>query len=151
MRISTTIVAVLFCLVTLNADDRSVVFDKNFDFSTVKTFAVHDVRTVSIRPEIKNPLVAGQVADAIRKTLTAKGLTEATGRPDVVVDSVVTTRPVGRGGFEATLVIDLMTGTPAKPVWHGVYIRTAVTAQKLAEKLPDNASKLLSEYPPKKK
>ena len=166
MRAKVLIIAVLFFAVTLSADDRTVLFDKGVDFSALKTFAVHDLKIDSIRPEIKNTLVAAQVTDAIRQVLTAKGLKEATDHPDFFIDASVTTRPVGRGGrptarsgqgfapgafFEGTLIIDLVAGNPGKAVWHGVYRRPQGSAQKIAEKLPDDAKKLFGDYPPKKK
>lgn len=166
MRVQVLTIGVLFCAVTLCADDRSIMFDKNVDFSTLKTFAVHDLRINSIRPEVKNALFATQVTDAIRKALTAKGLRETADRPDLVVDSSVLTGPAGRSPLapgrpdrslapgpytDGTLVIDLTAGDPGKLVWHGVYRRPRESAAKLAQKLPDDVKKLLSDYPPKKK
>jgi hypothetical protein len=54
-------------------------------------------------------------------------------------------------GFEGTLVIDVTTTASGKLVWHGVYQRVEDNATKLSKKLPDDAKKLLSDYPPKKK
>jgi hypothetical protein len=163
---------VLVCAVTLLADDRSITFDKNVEFSTFKTFAVHDVRVSSSRPELSNALFATQVGEAIRTVLTAKGLTETPDRADLLVDSSVTgvDYSIGSAGranplppgrptpsfapvsfTEGTLVIDLTAGQSSKLVWHGVYRRPRDSAAKLAQKLPDDAKKLLSEYPPKKK
>jgi hypothetical protein len=172
MRMTGLAIGVLLSVVTLRADDRSITFDKNVAFSTFKTFAVHDVRVTSSRPEISNALFATQVGEAIRHALTTKGLTETPDNPDLVVDSTVVgvdysigtagranPLPPGRRGpsfapvsfTEGTLVIDLTTGQSKKLVWHGVYRRPRESAAKLAQKLPEDAKKLLSEYPPKKK
>ena len=57
MRAKVLIIALLFFAVSLSADDRTVLFDKGVDFSTLKTLAVHDLKIDSIRPEVKNTLV----------------------------------------------------------------------------------------------
>lgn len=167
MRADVMTFRVLLCAATLcaclYAGDRSITFDKTVDFAALKTFTVHDLQIKSARPEVKNALFATQMADAIRKTLAAKGLKETADHPDVVVDSSVMTAPAGRRGpgppvrgaaitpyTDCTLVIDLNAG-PGKLVWHGVYRRPSETAAKLGETLPDDAKKLLSAYPPKKK
>jgi len=168
MRLQTVAAGVMLSALALCADNRTITFDKGVDFSALKTFSVHEVQINSIRPELKNALFATQMADAVRKALTAKGLKETADHPDFVVDSSVMTHPAGRRGSpgrpvrqvrgtagplltEETLVIDINAGQPAKLVWHGTYRRDGETAAKLAEKLPDDAKKLLSQYPPKKK
>lgn len=154
MRMLVLLAAALFCSISVSADDRTITFDKAQDFSALKTFTVHDVKLDSLRPEIKNALLAAQVTDVVRTALTNKGLTATTERSDVVVDSRVTTRRGGPGvasGFEGTLVIDVTTTASGKLVWHGVYQRVEDNATKLSKKLPDDAKKLLSDYPPKKK
>jgi uncharacterized protein DUF4136 len=165
-------VAVLMSAVELAADDRSVTFDKGTDFAPLKTFTVRDVRVTSSRPELGNALFAMQVHDAIRDALAAKGLKETSTGPQLVVESSVTgidysVGPAGRANpippgraapsfapvsfTEGTLVIDLKAADSGKLVWHGVYRRPKDSAGKLAEKLPGDARKLLSEFPPKKK
>jgi hypothetical protein len=52
---------------------------------------------------------------------------------------------------EGTLVIDLKAPDSGKLVWHGVYRRPKDSAGNLAEKLPADAKKLLSEFPPRKR
>jgi hypothetical protein len=44
-----------------------------------------------------------------------------------------------------------VTDPAGKLQWHGVYRRPKDSAGKLAQKLPDDVKKLLSEYPPKKR
>jgi tryptophan 2,3-dioxygenase len=141
MRLAALSIGVLLSAGTLSADDRSISFDKTLDFSKLKTFAVHEPRP-SLKPELDAALRAAHVSDIARRALRAKGLTETSDYPDVVVECRVT---------EGTLVIDLTTGPPAKLVWHGVYRRSNHRVAKLAEKLPGEAKELLSSYPPKKK
>jgi hypothetical protein len=53
---------------------------------------------------------------------------------------------------EGTLVIDVTTTqTPPVLIWRGVYNDKEKNSAKLAEKFPDDAKKLLSEFPRKKK
>src|SRR5262245_6056475 len=172
MRSTMLVMAMLIAVVELAADDRSVTFDKGTDFAPLTTFLVRDVRVTSSRPELDNALFAMQVHDAIRDALTAKGLKETATRPQLVVDSTVTgmdysVGPAGRANpippgraaprfapvsfTEGTLVIDVKTADSGKLVWHGVYRRPKDSAGKLAQKLPGDAKKLLSEFPPKKR
>jgi hypothetical protein len=141
MRLAALSIGVMLCASTLSADDHSITFDKMLDFSKIKTFAVHEPRP-SLRPDLDAARLAARVSDVARQTLRAKGLTETSDFPDVIVECRVT---------EFTLVIDLTTGPPAKLVWHGVYRRSNRSTAKLAQQLPGEAKKLLSSYPPKKK
>lgn len=52
---------------------------------------------------------------------------------------------------EGTLVIDINTGDPAMLIWRGVYHDKEKSDVKLSEKLPDDAKKLISAFPPKGK
>jgi hypothetical protein len=172
MRTGAMIIGVVLFAAVLVADDRSITFDKAIDFSTFKTFSVHETKVTSSRPELNNTLFESQISEVVRNALRAKGLTEVTDHPDLVVECRVTGQdysigsagranpiPPGRGPrsfdpvsfTEGTLVIDLTAGPPIKLVWHGVYRRSKDSAAKLAQRLPDEAKKLLLEYPPKKK
>jgi hypothetical protein len=172
MRAAAVTLGIVLCAVVLGADDRSITFDKNVDFSTFKTFEVRTTRITSSRPELSNPLFGTQVGDAIRKVMTAKGLRETTDRPDLLVDSSVTgldfsigsagrANPQPLGGTprsfapvaftEGTLVVDLTVRETAALVWHGVYRRERDSAAKLAQRLPEEARKLVLDYPPKPK
>jgi hypothetical protein len=51
---------------------------------------------------------------------------------------------------EGTLVIDF-TVAPATLIWRGVYRDNEKNSSNFAQKLPDDAKKLLVEYPPKRK
>lgn len=174
MRVTAVSVGLILWSVLLRADDRSVSFDSHADFSTFKTFTMHEAKITSSRPELSNPLFVKQIGDAVRAELIAKGLKETTDRPDIVVDCSIagvdySIGPAGRAnvvapgranspvGFqpvsftEGTLVIDLAQREPGNLVWHGVYRRPRDNASKLAQKLPGDVKKLLSDYPPKKK
>jgi hypothetical protein len=165
-------VGVALCVATLAADDRSVTSEKGVDFSKFKTFLVRETTVKSSRPELSNPLFASQIGDAVRVALKAKGLTESTAAADLVIQTSVTgidysigtagranPQPLGRSSSsfapvaftEGTVVVDLMSGDPAKLVWHGVYRRSRDSAPKLAKRLPEEVGKLLKDYPPKAK
>ena len=168
-------VALLLASAVLGADDHSVIFDEDVDFAVFKTFIVRDVRVVSERPELKFPAVAKALATTLRTVLT-KRLTEVTDRGDLIVEcrvtgvdygigpfgraSVVQPGRSGRGGqprtlnvdfTEATMVLDLTRGATAALVWRGVYHDSEKDPQILASALIEDATRLLSQYPPKKK
>jgi hypothetical protein len=50
-----------------------------------------------------------------------------------------------------TFQIDMKRRDTNGLIWHGVYTDEEANAAKLAERLPGDAKKLISEYPPKKK
>jgi Domain of unknown function (DUF4136) len=176
-RIGMACVVLALSSAVLLADDHSVIFDEEVDFSTFKTFAVHEGHMASERPELNFPAVMKTLDAAIRSALTASDLKEVTNRPDLVVEYSVTGVDYGIGPFgranvlgagrgggrgprasalpvdftEATLVIDLKHGDPATLLWRGVYHDAENDAKKLGEALPKDAAKLLSEYPPKRK
>ena len=52
---------------------------------------------------------------------------------------------------EGTLIISMTTGQASRLVWYGTYRDEERSGPKVAQKLPGDAKKLLSEYPPKKK
>ena len=59
----------------LLADDHSVIFDEDVDFSTLSTFTMRDVRMSSDRPEIDNVLFAKRLTKKLpedAKKLIAK-------------------------------------------------------------------------------
>ena len=158
--------------VLVQADDMSINFDPHVDFSVFKTFHVRDTKIASARPELDNRLFIKRVEQAIESALEAKGLTETEDLPGLFVDfrvtgdDVSTSQPggrisVGRGRSVstgpqsvrytvATLVIDLVRPGDPVPVWSGVYRDDERTGSKLVQKLPEDATKLLARYPPKK-
>lgn len=160
----------------LLADDHSVIFDEDVDFSTFKTFTVHDVRMKSDRPELNFPAVIKTIGETIRDSLTALGLKETDPRADLIVECQVTGvdftigpfgrpgaiqggRGGGRGGrsspqvdfTEVTIVLDLIRADSGALVLRGVYHDNEADAQKLVKALPKDAATLLSQYPRKKK
>jgi hypothetical protein len=160
----------------LLADDHSIIFDEEVDFSTFKTFTMRDGRVTSDRPELNFPAAQKTLGEAIRTALTTRGLKEVADKADLVVEhsvagvdysigpfgraNAIQPGQRGRGGrasmgqvdfTEATLVIDLKRGDPGTLVWRGVYHDTENDARTLAVELPKDAAKLLSQYPPRRK
>jgi hypothetical protein len=142
-------------------DELSVQVDPLADFSAFRTFALRTGKIDSPRPELDNSLFVKKLGTAIRAALTARGLTEATGRPDLIVDYVVTgedftmgvptqTRGLGPQPVrftEGTLVIDMTRPGDPNPVWRGAYRDDEPTGSKLVQKLPEDAKKLVDKYP----
>ena len=181
MRGVAVLAGLVLCSTLVSADERHVDFDLHFDFSKVKTFTIREGRIDSARSELNNAIVQTKVTDAIRAALASRGLKETSSRPDVVVEFRVShvdysvgpfgvARPIspGRGGrgrgresdpqstdpvgfVEGMLVIDLNAGDSGTLVWRGVFRDTEKTTFALSGKLPGDAKKLLSEYPPKRK
>jgi hypothetical protein len=143
-------------LVTV-ADDHHVDFDRHTDFSQIKTFALREGKVDSPRPELNNTILLTKIADAIRKELTAKGLKETLNNPDVLLDYNVSAEDFTeqRGGrvtsTEGTLVVDMIRRDSRALVWRGVYRDSERNSAKLAQNLPGDVKKFLSQYPPKQK
>jgi len=158
MRIATLAApALMLSAALLFADDHSVDFDRHTDFSTLKTFALRDGKVSSPRPELNNTLVMKKIADAIRTQLMAKGLKETLNAPDIVIDYSVSGQDFSeqRGGpaslSEGTLVVDLLKRVSGALIWRGVYRDSEKNNARLAQKLPEDVKKFMSEYPPKQK
>jgi hypothetical protein len=173
MRVASLCAAVLIASVVVAADERSVLFDEDVDFSTFRSFALRNAGVTSDRPELSSPLVMQAIGDAVRASLVGRGLTDGGARADVVVEYSVSGvdfevgpfgRPwpieAGRGGrregvkvafTEATMVIDVKREDSRALVWRGVYRIADGEMQKLVDALPKNAVRLLSQYPPKRK
>jgi hypothetical protein len=159
MRLTPLLSIGLTCLlvIALRADDRSVEFDHHTNFSTLKSFALNEAKVNSRSPELNNPLLVQKIGDAIRTALVAKGLRETASNPDLLVDySVVggdfSARRGGPAAFsQGTLVIDLTKREPRALVWRSVYRDKESTNSRLAQTLPRNAVKLLSQFPPRQK
>jgi hypothetical protein len=154
------------------ADDLSVDFDAQVDFSVFRTFALRSQAVDSPRPEFDNTLFVKKLNRAIRAALVERKLSEIANVPDLVVDWRVTGEdfnlsqrgtpipgPGNRGRStgpqplrftQATLVIDLSRRTDRTPIWRGIYRDDESTGSKLVEKLPADAKKLIAKYPPKK-
>jgi hypothetical protein len=147
--------ATAMCLApALLADQRHVVSDDKVDFPGLKTFSIRAGAAKTTRPELNNALILKKVEDAIRVQLSAKGLTEAVDRPDMMVGFMIGgDRPNGPSVVfdRGTLVIDMTARESNRMIWQGVYTDDKSTPAKVAGKLPEMVQKLLSEYPPKKK
>jgi hypothetical protein len=163
-RLAAVAVGVLLSVICLAADESNVMADPQTDFSRFKTFALRDAKIDVPKPELDNPLFVKKLGRAIIAALTAKRLTETTGSADLLLDFTITGKDFGhsirpfRVGSrvpvrftEGTLVIDLSTPNDQSPVWRGVYKDAEETGSKLVQRLPEDAKKLLSEYPPKKR
>jgi hypothetical protein len=158
----------LVATVSLAADESSVQFDPKADFSLFRTFSFRTQQVDSRREELDNPLFLKKLATAIRQSLIARGLAETSGPSDLLVDFTVTgqefgdaqrklIRGVGPGGpvritrpiriTEGTLVIDLVRRTDGEPIWRGVYRDDEQTGSKLVTRLPEDARKLVRQYP----
>jgi hypothetical protein len=148
------------------ADYRHVDFDPKADFGAFKTFLVRDGTTTTNTPELNSWFMRKKINDAIRANLSARGLTEAQGRADLVASWELGARngrgvqevSNGRGNLrsdvydykEGTLTIRLLDANSAQ-VWQGVYRDDERNPSKLAANLPRDIKKLFDDFPPKKK
>lgn len=161
--------------VVRSAEGPVITFENAVDFKSLRTFAIVDGRIDANKPEINNRLFRQRMTNAIRASLTAKGLKEVTDRPDFTVTyqisdgdySVVERRPamrVPRNGdqegynipvgptpvlyTEGTLVIDIHNASKVL-VWRGTYRDRETKSPSLSRNLSLDAGKLLAKYPPK--
>jgi hypothetical protein len=165
----------LLCSAVLAADDRTVLFDEDVDFSKFRTFTLADGHVQSQQPDLNSPITIKKIADAIRSALVAKTMKEAPAPADLTVQFNVTAKDYEIGPFggvnplggrgrgrgpastrapdltDATLVIDFRTAGSGELVWRGVYNDTENSPAKAAEALPKDARDLLADFPPKKK
>ena len=147
------VLIVLLVAPALLADRRKIIIDDKVDFSRIKTFLIRDGRATTIRPELDNRLFLANISDAIRRQLSAKGLTESPDRPDVTVSFTIgQDRPNGPSVIfdHGTLVIEMTARDTAASIWHGVYTDETGTPARVADKMPGKVHTLLSEFPPKK-
>jgi hypothetical protein len=167
--------ALLFLLLSISvlaADDHTVLFDEDIDFSAFKTFSVTQPKVETARPELQFPPLINGLVEAIRASLTKRGLTEQPGSADLDVQTHVGTLgyaigpfgrpsvvgPRSRGALpsetaytEATVVVDLVRRSDTLLVWRGVFRDDEDQAGKLVTTLPADVSELLSQYPPRKR
>jgi len=157
MRMMMLFTCLVLWTVVVFADERNFDFDRHTDFSTFKTFALGAGKVDSPRPELNNALVVKKIGDAIRAELAKKGLKETANYPDLVVDYSITGEDYSahRGGrvssSQSTLVIDLLKRSSKTLVWRSVYRDVEKNNARLAQKLPRDVKKSLSEYPPRTK
>jgi hypothetical protein len=160
-RLAAACVGLVLSAVCLAADDLSVQVDPSANFAVFKTFVMRGGKVDSPRPELDNSLFVKKLRTTIRAALTARGLTETTVRPDLLVDFAVSGEDISLGVrsplrgvgpqpvryTQGTLAIDLTRPGGSDPVWHGVYRDDEDTGSKLVQKLPEDAKKLIDKYP----
>ena len=151
-----------------SAQKITVEFDQDADFSRYKTFGIRDGQLSSKDPALNSDLVKKRIDADIEKYLTAKGLTEATGKSDLNVrytlgtarKTEVETYPAGWYGWgtrvvrvpyaEGTLVINLRDPTTRSLVWRSIASEEKSDSSKIEGKLDDMVKKSMAKYPPKK-
>lgn len=164
----------------LFAASHVIDFDRDADFTAVKTFTLRGEEMLVDRPEIRSQLVARQLTGAIRAALLKRGLRESTQDADVVVDwsvrgqsfainewgrAIPLDNPAGgwrlppgnpwrnlpESFVEGTLVVDLTARSSGLLVWRGVYRNNERDSARVGHRLPEYAKQLLAAYPPKGK
>ena len=168
-RRATFFLAMLLMIVPLRADDKSVDFDEDKDFTKYESFDVRRQVINSKAPALNSDLVKDRIANSIRRELTNDGLFKDATQPDLIVnyrlgaqqERDVDTFRTGRYGgrtrvvvdkfAEGTLVIDIVERSSGDLVWRGIYNDKEGDFSKLAKKLDDDVRKLFEEYPPKTK
>jgi hypothetical protein len=147
----------------------TVEFDPAANFSGYRTFAIRDGQLKSKNPALNSELVKKQIEADIVRDLTAKGLTLAEGKSDLIVRytfGAVRTReieryPAGWRGWgtrvvkvprtEGTLVIDLRDPATRSLVWRGIAREDKSNASQIQGKLDSMVKKAFDKYPPKVK
>jgi len=160
---------ILLLTAPLRADDKSVDFDEDKDFTKYESFDVRRQAINSKAPALNSDLVKERIANSIRRELTNDGLFKDATQPDLIVnyrlgaqiERDVDTFRTGRFGrrtrvvvdkyTEGTLVVDILERSSGDLVWRGIYNDKEGDFSKLARKLDDDVKKLFEEYPPKKK
>ena len=143
-------------------------FDQAADFTKYKTFAIRENHLNSKNPALNSDLVKKRIDADIVRYLTAKGLTEVSGKSDLNVryqfgsarKTEVERYPAGWYGMgtrvvrvpysEGTLVIDLRDPTTRSLVWRAIASEEKSDPAKIEGKLDDMVKKSLEKYPPKK-
>jgi len=113
LKITLLVLALLLRPAAGFADDFHADYDKNTDFSQVKTFFIRPGKINSSRPELNNTLVAKQITQMIRAELISKGLREVTSQPDVLVEfnAAGVDYSIGPGGVANPIEASLGTGS----------------------------------------
>jgi hypothetical protein len=161
--------AALFLAQGALAQKVTIEFDRAADFSKYHTFAIRDGQLDSRNPALNSELVRNHLEADIARALTAKGLTEVSGKPDLNVRytfgaarrTEVEAYPAGWYGWgtryvrvpyaEGTLVIDLRDPATRSLLWRGIAAEDKNDPAKLEGKLDDMVKKPLAKYPPKPK
>ena len=164
------VAALLFVLVVPGAFAQKITteYDEAVDFGKFKTFLVREGRLNSRHPALNSELTKKNIATAIEAALTERGLTKATGQPDLNVFYTfgalrqigTETYPAGWRGLgtrvvkepyaEGTLVIDLRDPSTRSLVWRGIAVEGEENPEELAGRLDKMVEKAIKKYPPKK-
>jgi hypothetical protein len=168
LRMMTLVILTLLGAHGAFAQKVTVEFDQAADFSKYKTFAIRDGQLNSRNPALNSDLVKKRIDADIEKYLTAKGLTEVSGKSDLNVrytfgtarKTEVESYPTGWYGWgtrvvrvpyaEGTLVIDLRDPTTRSLVWRAIASEEKSDSSKIEGKLDDMVKKSMQKYPPKK-
>jgi len=160
------------------ADSGTIDFESSVDFKAIRTFALREGSIRSLKPEVDNRLFRQRMNDSIRAVLAKKGLKEVATQPDVVVtfhfsdadvsqvDRLPATRipdAPGMRGFvipgsgprqvlytEGSLVIDMYDASDTL-IWRGTYRDREQSGPRLSRNLSEDARRLLSRFPPRKR
>jgi len=152
-----------------HAQKVMIEFDQAANFAQYKTFAIRNGTLNSRNPALNSELVRKQIESDLARDLSARGLTQASGRPDLNVfyhfgsarKTEIETYPAGWRGWgtrvvrvpyaEGTLVIDLRDTSTHSLVWRGIASEEKSDPAKIQGKLDDMVRKPLGKYPPKPK
>jgi hypothetical protein len=152
-------------------------FDRTADFSSKRTFTFVDGHVwVNGQIDDANTLVKQRIRAAIVAALTAKGLTETTTNPDLMVTYLAGARtrteieatpyPLGPGPYwvggwwepgyvdwwtrtynEGTLIIDLIDARTKALLWRA-YVKSEVNPPVSQEQINKAVAKAFEKYPP---
>jgi hypothetical protein len=154
---------------TVMAQKVNIEFDESANFAAYKTFRIGEGQLNAKAPALNSDLTRRKIQTEIRKRLIEKGLSEASGQPDLNVQfrlgsarrNEVEAFPAGRYGratrrvrtqyTEGTLIIDLRDTSKRELVWRAVAVEEKSDPSKIADRLDDMIKKSIDKYPPKKK
>lgn len=128
---------VVLLSVTLACDLKTTVdYDRDIDFSTVKTYAWAEQE----QPEISD-LNRKRIVSAVESQLALKGLQPADSNPDVYVTYFT--------DDDEQVVVDLYDPDEKQLVWRGVVTATVdEDPRKVDKKINKGVAKVFKKYPP---
>jgi hypothetical protein len=162
----------IFPAALLIADTHRVIVDQTIDFSAFKTFVVRQGYPAAMQPSLGNqgtkqlpdvdPKLTQAVRDALRSTLSSRGIKETLDSADLIVNFRVevtahSKAPSGEFGIghssyvTGIVIVDLTNPATDAVIWHAQYIDNEESSAKVEKRLTDDVKKLLLEYPPKRK
>ena len=151
------------------AQKVDIEFDEAARFPDYKTFMIRDGQLNAKAPALQGDLVRKKIENQIRKSLTAKGLTEVTSQPDLNVfytlgagrRNEVETYPAGWRGLarrrvqvqytEGTLILNLRDASRRELVWRAIAVEEKRTPVQVEDRLDEMVKKSIDKYPPRKK